>query len=57
MVKIKNESNDIQIVSGFPQFGPGEEREVTKEEAEYLTRNANFKKVKPKKRGGEDKRK
>ena len=39
---IKNTSNDRLFISGFKAFDPGEERNVTKEEAKTLLANPNF---------------
>ena len=42
MVTVKNKSKDTLFISGFKAFDPGEERDVTKEEANTLLANPNF---------------
>lgn len=45
-MKIKNNSNNIQVVVWIPKFLPNEEREVENETWLYLLKNPNFTEVK-----------
>lgn len=44
-IKVKNSSNSVQSINGYPAFQPWEVREMTAVWASFMLRNSNFTKV------------